>query len=111
MRLSSCLTMIRVLTVTFWDQESAAIGFLVFSLTRNTMAWTQLNGYVLGQRDLSETCALSGQVPCWEVVAACQSVASTGRALYVVTTPAESCGRQLIPEALLSFPFGAVHNN
>src|SRR6266849_3333630 len=34
-----------------------------------------------------------------EAVAACQSVASTGRAQFVVTTPAESCGRQLIPGA------------
>jgi hypothetical protein len=33
--------------------------------------------------------ARPGTVPCWEeAVAACQSVASTGRAQYVIITPA-----------------------
>lgn len=44
-------------------------------------------------------------------VTACQSVAATGRAHYVVTSPAESCGRQLTvltPLALLSLPFDAL---
>lgn len=47
-----------------------------------------------------------------EAVAACQSVASTGRPQYVMITPARqrAVAGNSSPQALLSLPFGAVHN-